>query len=142
MLAARWLSLPAVWGLKGHSIVFETDASIPPEALFLEFEATDGVTLSPEVIPRPDGTTYVCAISTTLSSGACYRPIPQDGMPLIGPVPGASGVYVATGHSVWGILNAPATAEAIADGAASKIDLAPFDPARLSPLDPGNLVTL
>jgi glycine/D-amino acid oxidase-like deaminating enzyme len=65
---------------------------------------------------------------------------------LIGVVPGARGVYVATGHSVWGILNAPATAEAIAelilDGAAREIDLAPFDPARLSPLDPGGLVTL
>jgi glycine/D-amino acid oxidase-like deaminating enzyme len=154
---------------------------IPPEALFLEFEETDGSTLSPEVFPRPDGTTYVCAISTesplpvepgsvvpddgaidrlkalcarispvlagsrVLTSGACHRPITRDGLPLIGAVPGARGVYVATGHSVWGILNAPATAEAIAelilDGAARAIDLAPFDPARLSPLDPGGLVT-
>ena len=64
VLAARWLAFPAVWGLKGHSIVFETGRSIPPEALFLEFEETDGTTLSPEVFPRPDGTTYVCAIST------------------------------------------------------------------------------
>jgi glycine/D-amino acid oxidase-like deaminating enzyme len=65
---------------------------------------------------------------------------------LIGAVQGAGGVYVATGHSVWGILNAPATAEAIAelilDGAAREIDLAPFDPARLPPRDPAGLVTL
>lgn len=70
----------------------------------------------------------------------------RDGLPLIGAAPDARGVYVATGHSVWGILNAPATAEAIAelmlDGEAREIDLAPFDPARLSPLDPGGLVTL
>ena len=39
----------------------------------------------------------------------------QDGLPLIGAIPGARGAYVATGHSVWGILNAPATGEAMAE---------------------------
>lgn len=179
VLAARWLSLPPVFGLKGHSIVFETGELIPPEALFLEYEETAGSMLSPEIFPRTDGTTYVCAISSesplpidptsvvpddgamdrlkalcdrispvlaasrVLSSGACYRPVTQDGLPLIGAVTGAPGVYVATGHSVWGILNAPATAEAIAelilDGAARTIDISRFDPARLPALDPGDL---
>jgi glycine/D-amino acid oxidase-like deaminating enzyme len=67
----------------------------------------------------------------------------QDGLPLIGAIPGARGAYVATGHSVCGILNAPATAEAVAelilDGAAKTIDLSPFDPARLQALDPDDL---
>jgi glycine/D-amino acid oxidase-like deaminating enzyme len=71
---------------------------------------------------------------------ACYRPVTQDGLPLIGKVPGNAGAYVATGHSVWGVLNGPATGEAMAelivDGAASSTDLRPFDPARLRPLDP------
>ena len=71
---------------------------------------------------------------------ACFRPITQDGLPLIGKVPQIEGAYVATGHNAWGILNAPATGEAlaelIADGEARSIDLAPFDPARLQPLDP------
>ena len=69
---------------------------------------------------------------------ACFRPITQDGLPLIGKVPQIEGAYVATGHSVWGILNAPATGEAlaelIADGGARSTDLRPFDPARLRPL--------
>jgi glycine/D-amino acid oxidase-like deaminating enzyme len=39
---------------------------------------------------------------------ACFRPVTQDGLPLIGNVPQSEGVYVATGHSVRGILNAPA----------------------------------
>ena len=68
----------------------------------------------------------------------------RDGLPLIGRVAGLDDAYIATGHSVWGILNAPATGEAmaelIADGAA-RIDLAPFDPARLPPLDPSRLPT-
>ena len=74
---------------------------------------------------------------------ACYRPVTRDGVPLIGRVPGVAGAYIATGHSVWGILNAPATGEAMAEliteGAARTIDLSPFDPARLPPLDPARL---
>lgn len=173
VLAAQWLPLPPVFGLKGHSLVFDTGAAIPPEALFLEYaEAATGSTLSPEVFPRADGTTYVCAISSdaplpddpdlvapddgaierlkalcgrvspvlagsrVLASQACYRPVTRDGLPLIGAVPGARGAYVATGHGVWGILNAPATGEVVAelilDGAARAVDLSPFDPARLA----------
>jgi glycine/D-amino acid oxidase-like deaminating enzyme len=74
---------------------------------------------------------------------ACYRPVTRDGLPLIGKVPGIEGAYVATGHSVWGVLNGPATGEALAelivDGAAHTTDLRPFDPARLRPLDPRTL---
>ncbi len=66
---------------------------------------------------------------------ACYRPVTDDGLPLIGAIPAVTGAYVATGHGPWGMLNAPATgralAELIAEGAASSVDLRPFDPARL-----------
>jgi len=80
-------------------------------------------------------------VATTLADArvvrrqACYRPVTDDGLPLIGRVPGLRGAYVATGHGPWGILNAPATglalAELVADGAASLVDLRAFDPARL-----------
>ena len=118
--------------------------------------------LTPELFPRADGTTYVCAISSetrcrpirprsrrprrdraagsavrdvspafarrrSLARQACYRPVARDGLPLIGRVPGLAGAYVATGHSVWGMLNAPATGEAMAelivDGGARTFDL-------------------
>ena len=67
---------------------------------------------------------------------ACYRPICADAMPLLGAVRHARpGVFVATGHNCWGILNAPASgkamAELIATGEARTVDLSPFDPARL-----------
>jgi glycine/D-amino acid oxidase-like deaminating enzyme len=64
ILAAAWLPLPAVYGLKGHSLVFAAGDTIPPEALFLEFEEAGGAVQSPEFFPRPDGTIYVCAISS------------------------------------------------------------------------------
>jgi glycine/D-amino acid oxidase-like deaminating enzyme len=74
---------------------------------------------------------------------ACFRPLTEDGLPFIGKVPRLDQAYVATGHNVWGILNAPATGEAlaglIAEGASRTTDLAPFDPARLRPLDPSLL---
>jgi len=80
-------------------------------------------------------------VSTSLAAApierrqACYRPVTDDGLPLIGRVPGLAGCYVATGHGPWGMLNAPATGSALAelmvDGAASSLDLEPFDPRRL-----------
>jgi glycine/D-amino acid oxidase-like deaminating enzyme len=49
-------------------------------------------------------------------------------------VSAVEGLYVATGHSVWGMLNAPATGEAMAEliveGAASTVDISAFDPGR------------
>jgi glycine/D-amino acid oxidase-like deaminating enzyme len=179
ILATQWLPLPGIYGLKGHSLVFDTRTKVPPEALFLEIRENTGAIQSPEVFPRSDGTTYVCAISSEsplpvdpaevgadagaidrlermyremspalasakiLARQACYRPVTRDGLPLIGRVPDVEGAYVATGHSVWGILNAPATGEAmaelIADGAAHSVDLSPFDPGRIPPFDPVRL---
>jgi len=179
LLAARWLPLPPVFGLKGHSLIFETGARMPAEALFLETRDSNGSLESPEVFPRADGTTYVCAISSdsplpvdpgavapdhgaiarleAIAAGlspilagapiiarqACFRPVTRDGLPLIGAIPAIEGVYVATGHSVWGILNAPATGEAVAelivDGAARTVDLSAFDPGRMPSLDPKGL---
>jgi glycine/D-amino acid oxidase-like deaminating enzyme len=44
----------------------------------------------------------------------CYLPIAPDGAPVMGRLPAVGGAYVCTGHGCWGILNAPATGEAMA----------------------------
>jgi glycine/D-amino acid oxidase-like deaminating enzyme len=170
LLACQWLPLPMVYGLKGHSVILRSGEAASPHALFVEYEAEDGAMHAPEVFPRPDGTTYVCGLSSeaplpldpadvatdagaqaklqamirtfapaladaeVVAAQACYRPVTRDGLPLIGTVPGVAGAYVATGHSVWGMLNAPATGAAMAElitGASTTVDLAAFDPARL-----------
>jgi glycine/D-amino acid oxidase-like deaminating enzyme len=59
---------------------------------------------------------------------ACFRPVTQDGLPLIGKVPSVQGAYVATGHNVWGILNAPATGEALAELIADGVARSTFRP--------------
>jgi glycine/D-amino acid oxidase-like deaminating enzyme len=164
------LRLPSIHGLKGYSVTLAAP-DVPAHALFMDYRTADGRALEPEIIPRPDGTVYVCGMAdrqplpesaegvevseagcSTLAQAAgrasaalaaaaierrqaCYRPVTDDGLPLIGRVPRVTGAYVATGHGPWGMLNAPATglalAELIAEGKAASLDLRPFDPARL-----------
>ena len=71
LLACQWLPLPMVYGLKGHSVVLRTGGTVSPHALFVEYEAEDGAVHAPEVFPRPDGTTYVCGLSSE-------APLPLD----------------------------------------------------------------
>ena len=70
-----------------------------------------------------------------VTRASCYRPLTVDGIPLIGPVPGAPGAYLATGHASWGICTAPATgrmiSEMILDGGSPSLDATPYALARL-----------
>ena len=103
-------------------------------------ESPDAVEVSEEacaVLARAAGrVSSQLAAARITRRQACYRPVTEDGLPLIGPVPDVAGAFVATGHGPWGMLNAPATgralAELIVDGAASSVDLRAFDPARLA----------
>jgi glycine/D-amino acid oxidase-like deaminating enzyme len=101
-------------------------------------ESAEGVVVDEaacDVLARAAGRVSTALASATITRRqACYRPVTDDGLPLIGRVPGLAGAYVGTGHGPWGMLNAPATglalAELITDGAAASVDLRPFDPAR------------
>lgn len=103
----------------------EDPAQVLPDPGAIERLEAIGARLSP-----------VLTTSRVLARQACFRPVARDGLPLIGAVPEVPGAYVATGHGVWGILNAPATGEAMAglllDGVAA-LDLAAFRPDRLPP---------
>ena len=170
-LAAQWLPLPEVFGQQSPSLVYDTGADVPGDALFLEYRDASGNEITVEVFPRADGTTHVCAFSgeaplpldpadvepeadvmerlralcerlspaftqdRIIARQACFRPLTRDFLPLIGAVPHTDGAFIATGHNVWGILNGPATGEAMAEliveGKASTVELKAFDPARL-----------
>ena len=179
LMAAGWVILPAVFGQRSPSIVYDTGTDVPADALFLEYHEESGAVVTVEVFPRADGSTLITAFSDEvplpldpatvtpdpsaidrlqaicerlspmfraekiIARQACFRPVTRDGLPLIGKVPRSEGAYVAAGHNVWGILNAPATGEAlaelIADGVARSTDLTSFDPIRLRALDPSLL---
>lgn len=73
------------------------------------------------------------ANSDVIAEQACYLPTPQKRSgPIIGRVANVENAYMASGHTCWGILNAPATGKAIAelilDGKCSFVDLTPFSP--------------
>ncbi|MFI1735985.1 NAD(P)/FAD-dependent oxidoreductase [Streptomyces acidicola] len=63
------------------------------------------------------------------------RPMTPDGLPLIGPVPGRPGVFLATGHNMLGLMLAPATGRLIAGlvtGTADATLAARFAPRRVA----------
>lgn len=68
---------------------------------------------------------------------AGLRPAAQDGIPVIGPVPGIPGLWLNTGHFRNGVNLAPGSAallEALVSGRTPPLDPRPFDPAaRMAP---------
>ena len=63
------------------------------------------------------------------------RPASVDDMPLLGPLPGVPGVFVATGHGANGLLLGPVSGAIVADQVLGRslnlnLDLTPFSPAR------------
>ncbi len=80
------------------------------------------------------GASFVPAIATARRSGhrVCARPLSRDGRPLVGPVPGIDGLWVAAGHGPWGISTGPASGRMIADLVDGRIDAPPtnLDPSR------------
>lgn len=85
---------------------------------------------------------HVAAISEDLRKGrvqrrqACYLPVVTKTAggngPIVGAVPGVMGLFIATGHTCWGISNAPGTAKAMAElvleGKIKCADLSDLDP--------------
>jgi glycine/D-amino acid oxidase-like deaminating enzyme len=84
---------------------------------------------------------HVSSISRQLRDGrvdkrqACFLPVASRGDgPFIGMASSIKSLYIGTGHTCWGISNAPGTAlaltELILEGKAKSINLSKLDPAR------------
>lgn len=117
---------------KGYSLTLRADGGAPRHALMLQ-EAKVGVSPYAAEI-RFAGTLELAGLDQTLRprrlqairdaiarylpgfrgsaevAWAGLRQFLPDGLPVIGRVPGAEGVYVATGHGMLGVTLAPATA--------------------------------
>ena len=64
-----------------------------------------------------------------------HRPAPSDSLPLIGPVPGHRGIYLAFGHHHIGMTSGPKTGRLLAamiTGASPELDMAPYSPSRFA----------
>jgi glycine/D-amino acid oxidase-like deaminating enzyme len=79
----------------------------------------------------------VLARSKVSEQTACLRPVTPDGLPVIGPVPGRDGLYIASGAGKKGILLGPAMGRAITDLVVSGrtgLPVGPFAPDRFDQL--------
>ena len=157
LLAGLGVRLP-IAAAKGYSRTYEPGPTAPRRALYLE-----GPKVAVSVFDggvRVSGTLELGATGLALSprrlaaiADAAQRAMPgwrmpgrsrdwagmrslsPDGLPLIGPVPGLDGLYLATGHATLGITLAPATGELLSklllDGERDPL-LSAFDPARFA----------
>lgn len=152
------------------SVIFRPSIPTSSHSLFTELSTPDGVSTSPEVYPRADGTLYMCGDHTDPlrqrpftqkatdatpseiaiknhqkrlefisekfkdakieSTQACFRPESTRNKPIIGNL--GKGLWMASGHSVWGICNGPGTgkvmAELILDGEVKSADIRGLKP--------------
>jgi glycine/D-amino acid oxidase-like deaminating enzyme len=91
-----------------------TDGTASVGSTFLG-EEPDPVAWVPRLRRRAER--FVPALTGAPVEGAraCARPVSLDGRPLVGPVGGVEGLWVAAGHGPWGISAGPATARLAAD---------------------------
>jgi D-amino-acid dehydrogenase len=122
---------------KGYSVTAAGEGTRPRHALYLA-EAKVGCSPFADGV-RLAGTLELAGVDLTLDrrrlaavadSASSYladwrparpelewaglRPLPPDGLPLLGSVPGHDGLFVATGHGMLGVTLAPATGAALA----------------------------
>ncbi|WP_186057417.1 NAD(P)/FAD-dependent oxidoreductase [Burkholderia gladioli] len=104
-----------------------------------QFDSTDPAVEMP-VLARmlARATRYLPGLAdlNALRAWTGFRAATPDGMPLIGPVPGHAGVWLATGHEGLGVTTSLSTAELIATqllGEVPPIAPEPYWPARAMP---------
>jgi glycine/D-amino acid oxidase-like deaminating enzyme len=123
-------------GEAGHAFSLVTaEGSSSLGSTFLADEPDPGA-LAPALIQR--GARFVPAIAGAAIGWprACARPQSVDGRPLVGPVPGVAGSWIAAGHGPWGISTGPATGRIVADLICGCLSAPPvaLDPARFADL--------
>jgi glycine/D-amino acid oxidase-like deaminating enzyme len=136
-----WRPVTALWGVTVQVALadpprhrleeWDADEALQVTAV-AQFEATPvgdvavlGATRTPEE-PEPDAVAPLVreraarflpamAQAATVAVRVCPRPLSRDGVPLLGPLPHAEGLHVATGHGAYGISLGPASARIAAD---------------------------
>ncbi len=75
----------------------------------------DPAVVTPTILERARRYVPGLAEADIGATRVCARPLSLDERPLIGPIPGVEGLYLAAGHGPWGISTGPAAATLIAD---------------------------
>jgi D-amino-acid dehydrogenase len=99
------------------------------------FDARVTVAGMREIIDRALSVAPGLAGATVLEVRVGLRPVSTTGLPILGPLPGRPGAFVATGHGASGLTFGPWGASAVTDlalGQPSEVDLTPFVPQPVS----------
>ena len=95
-------------------------------------EEPDATAIVPNLVEHGARCLPAVARARVLGVRACARPLSFDGRPLVGPVPGVDGLWLAAGHGPWGISTGPASARQLANAVLAGGPLpAATDPARV-----------
>jgi glycine oxidase len=113
---------PILWSEGGVYLVPKLDGSLVAGATVERVGFDCRVTASgvAELLAGAARLVPALAGSTFRGAWAGLRPETPDGLPLVGPVPGAPGLLLAAGHYRSGVLLSPVTAELVADGLLGK----------------------
>jgi D-amino-acid dehydrogenase len=125
---------PTVLPLSGHYLVAFDDSRVVVGATRETgsgFDARLTAAGQREVLDQALRVAPGLANATVLETRVGLRPLPADGIPRLGAVPGAPGVFVNAGFGAGGLTMAPAAGDALAAvvlGQAPALDLRPFAP--------------
>jgi D-amino-acid dehydrogenase len=129
---AAW---PIVQQVYGHYMVPWTDHRVAVGATVEDVGFSGDVTAGGvgEIMREALRVMPGLATATLAEVRVGLRPTSPDDSPLLGPLPGITNVFVATGHGANGLLLGPISGKLIADlvsGRPPGLDLHPFSPAR------------
>jgi D-amino-acid dehydrogenase len=99
------------------------------------FDARVTVAGMREIIERALSVAPGLADATLLEVRVGLRPVSTTGLPILGPLPGRPGAFVATGHGASGLTFGPWGASAVVDlalGQPTEVDLTAFGASRVS----------
>lgn len=98
-------------------------------------EEPDAPEVTPPILERARRYVPSLAEAEVGATRVCARPLSLDERPLVGPIPGVDGLYLAAGHGPWGISTGPAAATLIVDLLdGRRATPATLDPGRFGPI--------
>lgn len=125
-------AFPAVVGMRGHYLL-----SWPDGHVVMGATRETGSGFVPELTAAGEMEVLSEGLRVAPGLGSArirewrigLRPLADDRLPILGPVPGVRGAYLATGHGAGGLLLGPYSSKVLADAVASgtaSAELAPF----------------
>jgi glycine/D-amino acid oxidase-like deaminating enzyme len=88
------------------------DGNVSVGSTFLTHEP-DAMERAPHILEHAKRFVPALDGATPIAVRSCARPQSFDGRPLIGAIPGVSGLFVCAGHGAWGISTGPASARMV-----------------------------